>query len=111
MLSFSAPPPTRPRPPGAQRHFRPAHQADACAVEVFARQFPELGGTPCFRRPDEIPQGLAPGRDVSSGCRAESEVGTLRPLRLLSCRRCWPFRLWKRPEYWPCIIFDFLPLE
>lgn len=51
---------------------------------VFARQFPALGDTPCFRRPDEIPQDLAPNHDVSSGYPAESEVGTLRPL--IICR-------------------------
>ncbi|EPY88057.1 ubiquitin conjugation factor E4 A [Camelus ferus] len=51
---------------------------------MFARPLPERGDTPSFRRPDETPQGLAPSRDVNSGCRAESEVGTLRPLRF--CR-------------------------
>lgn len=51
---------------------------------MFARPLPAQGDTPSFRRPDEIPQGPAPCHDVSSGCRAESEVGTLRPLRF--CR-------------------------
>ena len=51
---------------------------------VLARQFRALGGTTCFRRPDGIPLGLAPNHDVISGRLADSEVGTLWPVRL-SC--------------------------
>ena len=78
------PPPTQPTPRPLPVTSARSQPVSACAVGMFARSLPAQGDTPSFRRPDEIPQGLAPSHDVRSGCLAESEVGALRPLRL--CR-------------------------